>query len=154
LRQNQMSRATPQMLNFAKDLIACETLEHKSNGAKTSAAFDAVDRLRPPLATLMGKNGFSALLLRSLTLANAEVLWLRAVQVKADGALEGFETLRAKLDPAEFLNGRIVLLAQLLGLLVAFIGPSLTQRMVGEIWPKFLLNDMDFGNGGKNEKTK
>ena len=39
-------------------------------------------------------------------------------------------------------------------LLVAFIGPTLTRRLVAEIWPPILLNDTDFGSGGKNEKTK
>jgi hypothetical protein len=142
------------MLNFARRLIVQETLENKSRGAETPEAFHASDRLRPHLATLMGNNGFRALLMRSLALANAEVPWLRAVHVKADGALEGFEAPRAELDPAEFLNGRIVLLAQLLGLLVAFIGPNLTLRLVGEIWPQILPNDVDFAIGGKNEKTK
>ena len=102
----------------------------------------------------MGNGGFRALLSRALALANAEVPWLRAVHVKADGTLEGLEALHAQLDPAEFLEGRVVLLAQLLGLLVAFIGPSLTLRLVGEIWPQISLNDLDFGNGGKNEKSK
>jgi hypothetical protein len=40
-------------------------------------------------------------------------------------------------------------LAQLLGLLVAFIGPSLTMRLVGEIWPQISLNKVDFGHGDK-----
>ena len=142
------------MLHFARRLIAQETLENKSLRGSAPAAFPAAERLRPHLSTLMGNNGFRALLLRALALANAEVPWLGAVRVKADGLLEGFEDSRAELDPAEFLRGRVVLLAQLLGLLVAFIGPALTRRLVGETWPKFLLNDRDCGDGGKNEKTK
>jgi hypothetical protein len=39
-------------------------------------------------------------------------------------------------------------------LLVAFIGPNLTLLLVGDIWPQISLNDLDFGNGGKNEKPK
>ena len=102
----------------------------------------------------MGNGGFRALLSRALALANAEVPWLRAVQVKADGSLEGLEELHAQLDPDEFFEGRVVLLAQLLGLLVAFIGENLTLRLVREVWPKVPLDDLDFGNGGKNEKAK
>ena len=102
----------------------------------------------------MGNAGFRALLSRALALANAEVPWLRAVQVKADGSLEGLEELHAQLDPDEIFEGRVVLLAQLLGLLVAFIGENLTLRLVREVWPKLSLNDLDFGKGGKNEKTK
>jgi len=142
------------MLNFARRLVADERLENKSSEARTPAGFPTTDRLRPHLATLMGNNGFRALLIRALTLARAEVPWLRAVNVRADGALEGFESPQAELAAADFLNGRIVLLAHLLGLLVAFIGPNLTQRLVGEIWPKIPLHGLDSVNGGKNEKTK
>ncbi len=137
------------MLNLAGRLIDWETQEHHSNAAKTTAAFAAFDRLRPPLVTLMGSNGFRALYLRTLVLASAEVPWLRAMRVNADGALEGFETLRADLDPAEFLDGRILLLAQLLGLLEAFIGQNLTRRLVGEVWPRVPLDEIGFGDGGK-----
>ena len=82
----------------------------------------------------MGEGGFRALLARALALAAAEVPWLRAVQVKADGTLAGWEELPAQLDPDEYLEGRVVLLAQLLGLLVAFIGEKLTLRLMREVW--------------------
>ena len=52
------------------------------------------------------------------------------------------------------MESRIVLLAQLLGLLVAFIGETLTLHLVRDIWPKTTLNDMGFDNGDKNEKAK
>jgi hypothetical protein len=46
-------------------------------------------------------------------------------------------------------EGRVVLLAQLLGLLVAFIGESLTLRLVLEVWPKVPLEDLELSNGDK-----
>jgi hypothetical protein len=119
-----------------------------------SAAFPVPEKLRQPLTVLMGAGGFRALLSRALALATAEVRWLRAVQVKPDGAFEGVEALHERIDPAEFLEGRVELLAQLLGLLVAFIGPNLTLRLVREIWPQILLDDLDLNDGRKNEKTK
>ena len=130
-----MSRATPKMRDFAERLIAYETRGNKPSEIKTPAACLVGEKLRPHLATLMGLGGFRALLARALKLAGAEVSWLGAVQVGADGTLEGLATPHARLTPAEFREGRIVLLAQLLGLLVAFIGPGLTSRLVGEIWP-------------------
>ena len=148
-----MSRATAQMRNFAERLMAYETDGNKPSATGTSAAFPVSDKLRPHLATLMGNGGFHALLSRALALANAEVPSLRAVHVKADGSLEGLEELHAQLDPDELFEGRVVLLAQLLGLLVAFIGENLTLRLVREVWPKVPLNDLDFGKGDKNEKT-
>jgi hypothetical protein len=135
------------MRKIAKHLIGHETLRNKSSEAKTPAAFHATDKLGPHLATLMGNGGFRALLSRALALAKAEVSWLRAVHVNGDGTLEGLEALHAQLDPPEFLEGKTVLLAELLGLLVAFIGPSLTSRLLGETWPQLSPNDLDFGDG-------
>lgn len=92
----------------------------------------------------MGSAGFHALLSRSLALANPEVPWLRAVQVKSDGSWEGLDDLETRVDPDEILEGCVVLLAQLLGLLVTFIGELLTLRLVREAWPKLPLDDFDF----------
>ena len=137
------------MRSFAKRLIDSEALSNTSSAAQTAAAFPVIDKLRPHLATLMGHGGVRALLSRALLLATAEVSWLRAVQVNADGGLEGFEELGSQLDPSEFFEGRVVLLAQLFGLLVAFIGPSLTSSLTGEMWPQIPLNEQDFGRGEK-----
>jgi hypothetical protein len=135
------------MRNIAERLINHETPRSSSAAAANSASFQVTDRLRPHLATLMGNGGFRALLTRALVLASTEVPWLRAVRVSADGTLEGLEIPDARINPAEFREGRVVLLAQLLGLLVAFIGPGLTLRLVGEIWPQLATDNVDFGNG-------
>jgi len=108
--------------------------------------------MRPHLATLMGNGGYRALLARALALADVEVGWLQGVHVRTDGSLEMQEGLEA--DPAKFLEGRIVLVAQLLGLLVAFIGENLTLHLVRDIWPEKSLHDVVFETGDKNEKTK
>jgi hypothetical protein len=144
-----MNRTTPQMRSIAQRLIDYETPKNDGSETGTAATFQTTERLRPHLATLMGNIGFRALLARALALASAEVSWLRAVQVSADGTLEGLKTLHAGLKPAEFCEGRVVLLAQLLGLLVAFIGPGLTSRLMGEIWPQLAADNLDFGNGDK-----
>jgi hypothetical protein len=47
-------------------------------------------------------------------------------------------------------EGSVVLVAQLLALLVAFIGENLTLRMVREVWPKLpQINDLDLRKGDK-----
>ncbi len=133
------------MRDFAERLIAYETKGNKSSKTKTLAACLASEKLRPNLATLMGNIGFSALLSRALALAILEVPLLRAVHVKTDGTFEGFEELGAQVDPDEIFEGCVILLAQLLGLLVAFIGEDLTLRLVRDVWPKLSLNNLDFG---------
>ena len=142
------------MRNFAKRLINCEANGNKSARARPPAAFDVFEKLRPALATLMGNGGFGALMARALALAGDEVPWLRAVKVKPDGTLSKLEDLPARPDPDTLLEGRVVLLAQLLGLLVAFIGEDLTLRLVREIWPREPLNDLDLVNGTKRKNEK
>ena len=132
------------MRDFAERLIAYETRGNKSSETKTSAACLVGEKLRPHLATLMGNVGFRALLSRALALANAEVPWLRAVHVNAGGSFEGLDELGAQVDPDEILEGCIVLLAQLLGLLIAFIGEKLTLQLVRETWPKLAVDDLYF----------
>jgi hypothetical protein len=144
-----MSRAAPKMRNFAERLIAYETRGKKSSRTKSPAAFTVCEKLRPHLATLVGKGGFHALFARALALASAEVPWLRALRVDADGSLQGLDELPAHVDAKQILEGKVVLAAQLLGLLVAFIGENLTVRLVREVWPNVPLDDLDFGRGGK-----
>jgi len=139
------------MRNFARRIMTYQMTGKKSSWSKSSAAFQVCDKLRPHLATLMGNVGFRALLSRALALASEEVPWLRAVHVKSDGSLEGLEELGAQVDPQESAEGGVVFLAQLLGLLVAFIGKNLAVRLLHQVWPKLSLNDLDSDNGGKNE---
>ena len=148
-----MNRATPQTRSISQRLIDAETPTNRSAKAMAAAAFPVTDKLRPHLATLVGKGGVRALLARALVLASAEVAWLGAAQVNAEGDLEGLDASGADLDPAEIFEGRVVLLAQLLGLLVAFIGPGLTSRLVGEIWPQIPLEDRDFGKEHDREEA-
>jgi hypothetical protein len=141
------------MRDFAERLIAYEIRGNKSAGTKTPAAFPVCEKLRPPLATLMGNTGFHALLARALARAEAQVPALRAVQVEAEGSLAGLNELEAQVDPQELAKGSVVLVAELLGLLVAFIGENLMLRIVHDAWPILALNDL-FLRTRTNEKTK
>lgn len=142
-----MSQATPQMRDFAVRLIAFETRGNESSGPTTPAVCLVSEKLRPHLATLMGNVGFRALLSRALALTTAEAPWLCAVQVNQDGSLEGLDELGAQVDPDDIFEGCVVLLAQLLRLLVAFIGEDLTLRLVHEVWPILSPNNLNFGKG-------
>ena len=149
-----MSRATPSMRDLSQCLIAYETRENKSSETKTQAAFHVTGKLRPHLATFMGGTGFRALVCRALALASTEVTWMRAAQVKADGTLEAWGEIEAQVGPKAMAEGGVVLVARLLGLLVALIGESLTLQIVREVWPTASLNDFILVKEIKNGKTK
>ncbi|MCD6023653.1 MAG: hypothetical protein K0Q91_569 [Fibrobacteria bacterium] len=138
--------------DLAERLIAYEARTSKpSKKTGPGTNFSPFEKLRPHLATLMGNAGFHALLARACTLAGPEVAWLREIKVEADGSLEGLGKLESRWGPKAITEGKIVLLAQLLGLLVAFIGEVLTLHLVREAWPKLPLDALDFGRGNKNE---
>ena len=147
-----MHRSNPIMQALAQRIIACEAKGAKPSRRGAAPGFPVTGKLRPHLATLMGNAGYRALLMRALALATAEVAWLRAVRVAADGTLEGLVEPDPPVSPEEILKGSVALLAQLLGLLVAFIGESLTLRLVREVWPPVTLGNLNASKGDKNEK--
>jgi hypothetical protein len=144
-----MRRADPRMRALAGRLITFEATSSRSLSTIVPTAFLACEKLRPRLATLLGNAGFSALLSRALTLAATEVKWLDAVNVDAAGALDGLAGPQAKISAAESARGGLVLLAQLIGLLVTFIGEDLTLRLLGEVWPMLDADDVEFGKGNR-----
>lgn len=136
LHQESQRLAAAKIKDFAKRLLAFETAMGDPAGADGSAARRACKKLRGPLSQLMGSTGFRSLMARALALANAEVLWLQGLQIMEDGSLDGLDQLEAKLDGRTVAEGEAVLVAQLLLLLVTFIGSALTQQLVRELWPE------------------
>lgn len=135
-------------------LMVYEASINKATAEESFPAFTIVEKLRPHLANLMGIGGFRALLSRALVLAKEEVSWLVEVKVNAAGTLEGLETAHFQLGYSDFLEGSGTLVAQLLGLLVAFIGMALTLRQLEEVWPGFsVLPSVIAGDEVKSEKA-
>jgi hypothetical protein len=139
-----MSRATPQMRKLAARLIATEGRGHQRLEIDPPLAFNVCEKLRPHLATLMGEAGFRAVLSRALAVATEEVPSLVAVQLDADGSIERWQGSEAPMNAKEMAQGGVLVVAQLLGLLVAFIGDNLTMRLVREVWPKVAVEELHF----------
>ncbi len=142
-----MNRASPQMRGVAARLIADETRGGKSAATGPPRVFHVCEKLRPHLATLMGKAGFRAVLSRALAVVSGEVPWMRAILVNADGSLEGWDKAEVPVEAKQLEAGGVLLIAQLLGLLVAFIGENLTLRLVRDAWPKLSFDDLNFTKG-------
>ena len=148
-----MSRVTPALRKFAEQLLAREAKATKSSTSIPGQAFPVIEKLRPHLTNFLGKTGFRALLARALVLATAENPTLRAVHISAEGNWAGLEELEAQVRPANFFEARVALVAQLLGLLVAFIGEALMLQLVSDAWPNHSFNNLDFGKRERNEKA-
>jgi hypothetical protein len=94
------------------------------------AAFRVCETLRQPVCALTGVDGFRALLSRALALARAEAPIFSVLQVAADGSLQGLDKLERQNDKDHVAQGGVILISQLLGLLLTFIGEAMTSRLV------------------------
>jgi len=124
------------MRSLAKRLIVFDARENNSDGKRVPDPFQVCEKLRPQLTNLMGTDAFRALLGCALARASSEVPALHAVQVSAAGTLEVPEAIAAQIKADGFYAGRIAVVAQMFGLLTAFIGEHLTISLAREIWPK------------------
>jgi len=120
----------PQTRDLALRLLAYENAAGKTSEPTEFAAFGVCERLRQPLITLAGVAGFRSLLSRALTLARAEAPSLSAVQIAADGSLQGLDGLRPELHADEAGEAGLILITQLLGLLVRVVGEASTLQLV------------------------
>jgi hypothetical protein len=109
----------------AELLLACERLQGEA--LVGSPLVLVTEKLRRPIAAMAGNAGYRSLLTRALTLAKKESPALSTLRIERDGSLANFtrpgsEDSRADED--------VMLTAHLLGLLVTFIGESLTLSLV------------------------
>ena len=126
----------PESQHLAQRLLAYEAVAGKNSETTESAAFRVCAKLREPLTTFAGVAGFRSLLSRALTLAKAEAPSLSAVQIAEDGSLQGLDELKPEIDTDQTKERGAILVAQLIGLLLTFIGEGLTLRMVQGVWPQ------------------
>ena len=124
------------MLNLARRLLAGEAAHAGSSRGDADQAVGACDKLRAPLTRLVGAAGYSSLLSRALSLAKRQAPSLEGLRVEADGSLAGINEIQPDSHVSEEArHGGAFLLAELLGLLVTFIGVPLTRSLVREAWP-------------------
>jgi hypothetical protein len=139
----------PVSRQLARRLLTYEAAAGKNSEPTESAASRVCEKLRRPLCSLAGVAGFRSLLSRALALARAEAPSLSTVQVAADGSLKGLDELGRQIDPDKTGEGGAILIAQLLGLLLIFVGEGVTLRLVQNVWPESAIDDRDSGKEKK-----
>jgi hypothetical protein len=103
-----------------------------------------------PLAKLTGVEGFRSLMARAKALAAAEAPWVSSLQVREDGSLEEFDATGSQQSSLLGEQAPVAIVAQLLGLLVTFIGEPLTLHLVRDAWSDDTLTEMDVGTEEKS----
>jgi hypothetical protein len=144
----------PESRHLAQRLLAYEAVAGKNSEPTESAALRVCAKLRRPLITLAGVAGFRSILCRALTLARAEAPSLSLVQVAADGSLKGLNELEPQIGKEQARDEGAILIAQLLGLLLTFIGEGLTLCLVQDVWPEAAFNGRVSEKEGKLEHSK
>jgi len=126
----------PETRDLAQRLVAYESSAGEASEPKEFAAFRVCETLRQPLITLAGVACFRSLLSRALALARAQAPGLSAVQIAADGSLQGLDELEPQIDEDQAREAGVILIAQLIGLLLFFVGEGATLRLViSEVLP-------------------
>jgi hypothetical protein len=115
--------------NLARRLLDYETAAVPTSLPAESAALRVYEKLRRSLSALVGVAGCRSLFSRALTLARAEAPALNSVQLAADGTLQGFVESYPQ-DAHKVGEGEVLLVAQLLGLLLTFMGEAITMRLI------------------------
>jgi hypothetical protein len=136
------SADNPTIRELIQRLLVHEGAETGPSMENIHAVSRVCDKLRRPFATLAGIAGFRSLLARALTMAKQESPDLRGWEVKPDGSLEGLNS--------EAVQSGAVLIANLIGLMITFIGEALTLRLLQDVWPDVIDSDIKFeGNQSK-----
>lgn len=98
------------------------------------------ENLRQALMQLVGHDGYIALLRRALTLASVEVPALQSAKIGADGHIEGIEQLFTHAGAARDVAA-VAVTAQVLELLLTFVGERLTRAVVRMACPEALATE-------------
>lgn len=146
----------PKTRDLAHCLLAYEAIAGKTSDPMESATLRVYEKLRQHLCAFAGVAGFQSLAFRALTQAKSEAPGLWAVRLAADGSLQGLgesEPIEGELEPQSGSDKDragdlgVILIARLLGLLLIFLGESLTLRLLRDAWPAAAFDECNSGNG-------
>ncbi len=119
--------------DLARSLVASETDATTASLQTEPVSVRVYDRLRRQLGAPVGVGGFQALASRALALAKSESPQLSAVQVTANGDLRGLGEAESQMEADEGGEAGVILIAQLLGLFLSFLGEATTLRLIEDL---------------------
>jgi len=119
--------------DLARSLVASEADASTTSLETEPATVRVYERLRRQLGAPVGVDGFQALASRALALAKSESPRLNAVQLTANGGLRGLDEVESHKEADEDGEAGIILIAQLLGLFLTFLGEATTLRLIEDL---------------------
>jgi hypothetical protein len=119
--------------DLASSLVAREAGASTTSLHTEPATVRVYDRLRRQFSAPVGADAFQVLASRALALARSESRRLSAVQITANGGLSGLGEIESQTDTDVDGEVGVMLIAQLLGLFVTFLGEATTLRLIEEL---------------------
>jgi hypothetical protein len=127
IRRNESDASSPR--NLARRLLAHEALAATISPQTESATIRIYEKLRQRLSVTVGVHGFQVLASRALRLFKSEYPKLSALGITADGTLDGLSEVEWQTNEDQDGQVGVVLIAQLLGLFLIFLGEPTTLRL-------------------------
>jgi hypothetical protein len=137
-KERTKSMLPPSMMrDWARHLLAHETDADSTLPQTEPPTFLVFEKLRQGLCPLVGVDGFQVLAARALKLAQSEAPRLDAMQVTAEGGLQGLckPDPQTDQDKEQDVEAGVILIAQLFGLFLTFLGPATTRQLVQDVFP-------------------
>jgi hypothetical protein len=122
--------------DLARRLLEYESVAASNSEQTEPPTFRVYEKLRHQLSASVGADGFQALASRALRIARSESSRLNSVQVAADGRLQDLGRLEPQTDTDQEGEDGVILIAQLLDLFLAFLGPALTRQLLRDMSPR------------------
>jgi len=119
--------------DLARSLVASEADANTSSLQTETATVRVYEKLRRQLSSPVGVDGFQALASRALALAKAESPGLSAVKIATNGGLYRLGEAESQTDADDDGEAGIILIAQLLGLFLTFLGEATTLRLIEDL---------------------
>ena len=119
--------------NMARSLVTREVDASTTPLRTEPATVRVYERLRRQLSAPMGVDGFQSLASRALALARSESPRLRAVEIAANGELHGLGEVESRTEAEGDGEAGVLVLAQLLGLFLTFLGEATTLRLIEDL---------------------
>lgn len=134
--------------DLARNLLDHERGQRDTPAELVPAIEGGFRRLHEHMFNLIGQTGFQALLARAAHLTAAEARWIESItiQVAPVLTLQGLAERIESEGADQTMDGLVLLLANLIGLLCTFIGESLTLLLIGRIWPDVPLENPGAGS--------
>ena len=118
---------------LARSLVAYEAQAGISVLHTEPATVRVYEKLRRQLGAAVGPDGFQTLAARALALARSQSSRLSAVQVAENGCLQGLSRVESQTDGDGSGEAGIILISQLLGLFLTFLGEATTLRLIEDL---------------------